>query len=298
MNQELELFLRDSAEVLERELERHLPLSSLKGSERLNRAVYDAVFPGGKRMRPHFTLLAAHSTGGRWRDALPVACGVEYLHTCSLILDDLPCMDGAPERRGKEPTYLVFGESTAILAAVALLTRAWTLFLHNDFFSGGTAVGRRLLEEASRCIGPDGIIGGQFLDLSNEEPSPTSPDKFLKTAGTTRFMLSSGAIVAGAPPPAVEALSAFGHELGSIYQMLDDIIDMEADARTGALGQGALMLELACSRLKQATDRLLRSFDDGSVSLILEYTRWVFHPMIERARECMQFKTRDVGGCS
>lgn len=294
MSHELDLFLQDSAPALETELERHMPVSSLEGSENLNQAIHHALFPGGKRMRPLFTLLAMHTAGASWRNALPVACAVEYLHTCSLILDDLPCMDSASERRGKSPTHLEFGESTAILAAVALLSRTWSLLLQNDSSREGVARTRRLVEEASHCIGPDGIIAGQFLDLSNRKRFQTPPESFLKTASTTRLMLSSGAVIADAPEPAVQALAFFGQELGSAYQMLDDVIDMETDARMGPTGRTVLLLDRACDRLNQAMDQLQRFFNDGSASLMMEYTRYIFQPVIDRARERLRSETAEI----
>ena len=288
MSHELDRLLLEGTRALETELDRWLPASTLDRSEGLNRAVRYSVFPGGKRMRPLFTLLAAHAAGGRWRDALPVACAVEYIHTCSLILDDLPCMDRASERRGRRPTYAEFGESTAILAAVALLNRSWTLLLCGDGSEEGTGRTRRLVEEAGRCIGPDGLIGGQFLDLAGRGDTRDSAPDLLKTAGATRFMLSSGAIVAGAPEPVVEALGAFGREIGAAYQMLDDVIDREADARTGGDRAGAPMVDLACDRLHGGADALVHGCVGSRALLLLEYTHRVFRPVIDCARQCLQ----------
>lgn len=289
MSHELDLFLEESTRALETELNRWMPESSLDGSGGLNRAIQYALFPGGKRMRPLFTLLATHTAGGGWRDALPVACAVEYFHTCSLILDDLPCMDRASERRGKRPTYIEFGESTAILAAASLLNRGWTLLLGNDASPRGVARTRRLVEEAARCIGPDGIIGGQFLDLAGRDGTRNPAPNLLKTASMTRFMLSSGAIVADAPGPVMEALADFGREIGSAYQMLDDVIDGEADARAGAGGE-AVPVDRACDCLDRCMDQLRRFCPGGGASLMLGYTRWIFQPVIGRARQSLRLQ--------
>lgn len=287
MSHELDLFLRESIPELENELKRHMPVSSLEGSGDLNRAIQYALFPGGKRMRPLFTLLAAHTAGGDRRSAFPVACAVEYLHTCSLILDDLPCMDRALERRGRRPTHLEFSESTAILAAVALLNCSWTLLLRNDSSRDGSARTKRLVEQAVRCIGPDGIIGGQFLDLAKKEGTLNTVPNLLKTASTTRFMLSSGSIVADAPEQVVEALAAFGEEIGSVYQILDDVIDGEAE-------KASSQLQSACSRLDRSMEDLHRFFSDGAASLLLEFTDWIFRPAVERANECV--RSSRIGG--
>lgn len=288
MSHELDRLLLEGTRALEIELDRWLPASTLERSEGLNRAVRYSVFPGGKRMRPLFTLLAAHAAGGRWRDALPVACAVEYIHTCSLILDDLPCMDRASDRRGRRPTYAEFGESTAILAAVALLNRSWALLLCGDGGQEGIGRTRRLVGEAGRCIGPDGLIGGQFLDLAGRDQTRNPAVDLLKTAGATRFMLSSGAIVAGAPDPVVEALGAFGGEIGAAYQMLDDVIDREADARTGSDRAGAPMVDHACDHLQRCADSLVHGCAGTDPLLLLEYTHLVFRPVIDRARQSLR----------
>ncbi len=285
MSHELDLFFSEGAAALEEELHRHMPVSSLKGSEILNHAIHDALFPGGKRMRPLLTLLATHTAGGAWRNALPIACAVEYIHTCSLILDDLPCMDGASERRGRSPIHIVYGESTAILAAVALLNRTWTLLYQNGNSPAESDRSTRLFREASQCLGPDGIVAGQYLDLLNRTAFQTPPESLLKTASTTRFMLSSGAIVADAPESVVEALALFGQEFGAVYQMLDDVIDMETDARIGPAGQAALLYDQARARLNRAMDQLGCFFNGDSASLILEFTRHIFQSVLDRARE-------------
>lgn len=287
MSHTLDLFLQDSAQALESELERYLPVSSLEGLKDLNQAIHYALFPGGKRMRPLFTLLAAQTAGGQWGNALPVACAIEYLHTCSLILDDLPCMDNAMDRRGKKATHLVFGESTAILAAVALLNQAWSLLCQHDLSPEGWVKTRWLVEEALRCVGSDGIIAGQFLDLSTRNRPRSAPDRMLKTITLTRLMLSSGAIIADAPRVAVEALALFGQELGLAYQLLDDVIDIKTDALMGTAANRTSIFDQARNRLDQATNRVVRFFEDGSASLLLEFTQRSFNQMIDRARECL-----------
>jgi len=294
MSYELDRFLLDSTRALETALQRYLPLSSLEGSENLNRAIYYALFPGGKRMRPLFTLLAVQTVGGRWRDALPVACAIEYLHTCSLILDDLPCMDNAMDRRGKKATHVALGESTAILAAVALLNRAWNLLCQHDLSPEGLVRTRWLVEEASHCVGSDGIIAGQFLDLSTGNQPRSAPERILKTTTLTRLMLSSGAIIADAPRVAVEALALFGQELGFAYQLLDDVIDMQTDALMGSAANRTSIFDQACDRLDQATNHVVRFCEHGSASLLLEFTQRVFDQMINSARECLAPEDADA----
>ena len=145
-------------ELIEDALQDFLPLSRLESAARLNDAIHYAVFPGGKRMRPLLTLLGARIAGVPLDDALPAACAVEFLHTSSLIFDDLPSMDDAALRRGSATLHLVFGEDIALLAALALLNQAYALFGSNTC----------LLAEAVACIGSNGMIGGQALDLAGK----------------------------------------------------------------------------------------------------------------------------------
>src|SRR5215218_5530123 len=106
----------------------HLPLSPLPAARRLNDALLYALFPGGKRLRPVLSLLASALVSVPRAEALNVACAVEFLHGSSLIIDDLPCMDDAGMRRNRRTLHLVFGEGTAMLAALALLNQSYALF--------------------------------------------------------------------------------------------------------------------------------------------------------------------------
>lgn len=205
--------LRD---LIENGLQAYLPVSGLECTGRLNDAVHYAVFPGGKRMRPILTLLGARVAGVCVEDALPTACAVEYLHTSSLIFDDLPAMDDAALRRGSAALHLVVGEDMALLTALALLNQAYALFGSNPY----------LLAEAVSCIGSNGMIGGQALDLASDcnEPVPFAA-RNRKTSSLMRLTLVAGAMACGAPTDAVAALASAGEDLGEAYQVCDDLLD-------------------------------------------------------------------------
>lgn len=192
-------------------LERALPMSSLPGSEALNGAIHCAIYPGGKRMRPLFTLLAAQAAGVPADAALNAACAVELLHSSSLIFDDLPCMDDADLRRNRPAIHLIFGESLALLAGLALLNQAYFLF-------AGSA---RLVQEAASCIGVNGMIGGQAADVTGSDLQ----SRDCKTSALMRLTLVAGAEAGGAPAAAVAVLGQCGERLGRAYQMLDDLMD-------------------------------------------------------------------------
>ena len=257
--------------LLEDTLSALLPQSRLKHARTLDEAVHYAVFPGGKRLRPTLTLMGARIFDGNWAEAFPAACAVEFVHTSSLIFDDLPCMDDATMRRNIPALHKVFGEEIALLAGLALLNRAYSLF------------GRQahLLAEASRCIGVDGMIGGQALDLSllpdadevEAERSLKLQERNRKTSAMMQLAFTAGALACGRSPAEVAPLSQAGQFLGEAYQIGDDLLDNGSlsrhtgkttgqDCRHGRLSHGKVDVSLCLSQadaLIEQARRLLRS---------------------------------------
>src|SRR5262252_3820730 len=220
-------FIAGAAPMIEAALEQSLPLSARHGAERLNEALRAAVFPGGKRWRPILTLLGTMTAGGSAQSALPIACAIEFLHTSSLILDDLPAMDDARLRRGRAALHLIYGEGLALLAALALLNQAYALLARD-----GTS---RLIAEAARCIGPDGMIGGQAADLdirASRGNSHALASRQLKTTALARLTISAGAIASGADEQDVAALARYGECIGAAYQICDDLLDELGESAT------------------------------------------------------------------
>jgi geranylgeranyl diphosphate synthase type II len=211
--------------TIEASLRTHLPRSNRSLGGQLDKALEYAVFSGGKRLRPLMTLLGTRVASGSTTEALPAACAVEFVHASSLILDDLPCMDDAALRRGKPTLHEVFGEDIALLAAIALLNQAYAIF-------GRTP---ELIREATECIGLEGMIGGQSLDLDPEGAGNVSlTDRNRKTSALTRLALTAGAIACNAPRDQVSALARTGQCFGEAYQVYDDVLDRKAQsAQTG-----------------------------------------------------------------
>jgi len=229
-------FIAGATPMIEAALEQSLPLSARHGAERLNEALRAAVFPGGKRWRPILTLLGTMTAGGSAQTALPIACAIEFLHTSSLILDDLPAMDDAQLRRGRAALHLVYGEGLAMLTALALLNQAYALLAQ--------AGAGRLIAEAARCVGTDGMIGGQAADLdirASRGNSHALASRQLKTTALARLTIIAGAIAAGADERDVSALARYGECLGAAYQICDDLLDeLGESATTGKnVGQDA-----------------------------------------------------------
>ena len=216
-------FVASERDRIEAALRRALPLSALAGAAPLNEALEYAVFPGGKRLRPALALLASRLAGASPKQALTAACAVEFLHTSSLILDDLPSMDDADVRRGRPALHLVYGEGVAVLAAVALLNQSYALLSEAACGDGAT-----LLRAASRCVGSDGMVGGQVLDLltragAADEEALACRDR--KTVALMRLLMTAGALACGAGKAETLTLADFGECFGRAYQVCDDVRD-------------------------------------------------------------------------
>lgn len=232
MTERLNSFVAANRAEVEAALRSHLPLSPLPAAERLNDALAYALFPGGKRLRPVLSLLASALVGVPRAEALTVACAVEFLHSSSLIIDDLPCMDDADLRRNRRTLHLVYGEGTAMLAALALLNQSYALLARAARSCGRAGAAHALVSEAARAVGAEGMIGGQALDLELRAgcaDADTLAGRDLKTAALMRLMMTAGALACGADEEDVRALREFGECFGRAYQVCDDLLDESRD---------------------------------------------------------------------
>jgi geranylgeranyl diphosphate synthase type II len=217
---------------LEEALGKRLPVSSIFGTDRFNQALQYAVFPGGKRLRAYLTHVASLLGGVSYEQALKLSCAVEFIHTSSIILDDLPSMDDADLRRSRPALHLVFGEGLGVLVAVALLNQAYALFASS--VQGGTPAERvqKLMNEATQCIGSEGMIAGQAAELLSSGVRVDDLvlySRELKTTALMRLMMVAGGIVSGASDADLEALATYGECLGKAYQIYDDLADVTGD---------------------------------------------------------------------
>lgn len=199
----------------------------------LSRAMRYSLFSGGKRVRPVLLLAAGEAVGGRRRQLLPFACGIEMIHTYSLIHDDLPAMDDDALRRGKPTAHRVFGEGMAILAGDALLTEAFRLMAAEGAVAGVSAASAL----AAICLiataaGIQGMVGGQVADLEyagREVPLATvRAIHRRKTGALIAAAARAGGLIARARPAALRALTDYGRALGLALQIADDVRDREA----------------------------------------------------------------------
>jgi geranylgeranyl diphosphate synthase, type II len=220
---------------IERALRTHLPLAPQTINTNLNDALSYALFPGGKRLRPVLTLLGAEAVGGRREKVLPTAAAVEFVHTSSLIFDDLPCMDDALERRGKTSLHQMYGEGAAVLVGLALLNASYGLVFSN--VNGNAKQAIRAHAELVNGIGASGMVGGQSIDLqiaAAQNGNARCAHEFektrnLKTSALIRMAVCIGAIQSGASEQQANALCRFAELVGDAYQTSDDLLDLQED---------------------------------------------------------------------
>ncbi len=198
----------------------------------LAKAIRYSLEAGGKRVRPILCLLAAESLGAPVKAALSGALALEFIHTYSLIHDDLPAMDDDDLRRGKPTCHVAFGEAPAILAGDALQAEAFAVLASDASVPAERRVEAiRLLAEAS---GWKGMVGGQALDLEGESLVAYGMDHLktihrLKTGALLQASMEIGAVLAGATPSQRVALREAGAALGLAFQIQDDILDATSD---------------------------------------------------------------------
>jgi len=208
-----------------------LDLATVNEYAAVAQAMRYSVFAGGKRLRPVLTLAVAETMGLKSETVMKVACSVEYIHTYSLIHDDLPAMDNSKLRRGKPSCHCVFGEATAILAGDALLTLAFERIAGFGLEPGRERAALLICNELTTASGVAGIIGGQALDLQAEGRS-LNPDELericaLKTGALIKAAACSGALASGASAAELTAISGYASCLGLAFQIVDDLLDRE-----------------------------------------------------------------------
>src|SRR5262245_33870857 len=236
--QPLEDYLEQQRQRVEVSLDQCLPTPDSYPSLLMDAMRY-SVFAGGKRLRPILTLAATEAVGGDAERALPAASALEYIHTYSMIHDDLPAMDDDDYRRGKLTNHKVFGDAMAILAGDALLTLAFQVLAQLPVDAERRAGLVAELATAAGTVG--GMIGGQVADLEGEgkrrDAVLLETIHRAKTGALLRASLRMGAIYAGADERQYAALSCYGEHVGLAFQIVDDILDVEESSE--ALGKTA-----------------------------------------------------------
>ena len=202
----------------------------------LGDAMRYAVLDGGKRLRPLLVMAACDAVNGTTAAALRAACAVELIHAYSLVHDDMPCMDNDVLRRGKPTVHVQFGEAQALLAGDALQALAFELLTPEGDDSVSAPTQARLCRLLAQAAGYQGMAGGQAIDLASVGLPLTSGQLHemhrLKTGALLQASVMMGAACGTTSPVALKALQTYGAAVGLAFQVVDDILDVTADAAT------------------------------------------------------------------
>jgi geranylgeranyl diphosphate synthase, type II len=283
---ELKAYLAKKKAVVDEALKDLLPEPQGPAADVVKAMAY-SLFAGGKRLRPILCMAGSEAVGGNERSVLPVACALEFIHTYSLIHDDLPVMDNDDLRRGKPTSHKVFGEAVALLAGDGLLTEAFRLMSDPDLTKAVDPLSLlRVIRLVAAAAGCDGMVGGQLVDIQMEgkqvEPSILEFIHTHKTGALIAASVASGAILSGGSEREVDAITRYGRHMGLAFQVADDILDVEGDSEKLGKGVGGdarkqkitypSVLGLAHSRefqralLEQAVEAL-KIFDEKAAPL-------------------------------
>lgn len=228
-------YLENKKNIIDKTLDEYLPPEE-KAPSIIHKAMRYSVFGGGKRIRPIFTLATAELFGREAESVLRAACGIELIHTFSLIHDDLPSIDNDDFRRGKPSNHKVFGEAIALLAGDALLISGFDLIIKNSEVKEIKKQSiLKLIKETSFYIGTENMLGGQVEDIAAKNEDITKEDLvnlyMKKTAALICLSIRAGAILSGANQRQLKALTKYGENIGLAFQIIDDMLDIMQDQR-------------------------------------------------------------------
>jgi geranylgeranyl diphosphate synthase type II len=282
-------FFEEDLQQVDAALDRLLPAADARPAS-IHEAMRYSVFAGGKRVRPILCIETARIFSADIAPAMYPACAIEFIHTYSLIHDDLPALDNDDLRRGKPTCHKKFGDAIAILAGDALLTLAFESLSKTPVADQSIT---RLVAEISASAGTlGGMVGGQVVDLESEGkgagPETLEYIHKAKTAALIRASITVGAISAGASPADVASLREFGETLGWAFQVTDDILDVEESS--AALGKTAGK-DVAQQKATypsvfglQRSHEIARELSSKAVSALQPYG-----PLADRLRQITEF---------
>lgn len=222
---------------------------SVAGISQVDEAMKYSLLAGGKRLRPLLVMAAADAVGGKGEELLSVACGLEMIHTYSLIHDDLPVMDNDDYRRGRLTNHKVYGDAVALLAGDGLLTLAFEVMLEQTNVDPAVLV--KVVREMAACAGNKGMVGGQTLDLAAEGKTLSLQEMEAvheaKTGALFIAAVCGGGQLGGATTEQLQALKRFAELFGLAFQITDDILDVVGNAEEMGKATGS------DSKLQKAT---------------------------------------------
>ena len=239
MNSKLEKSIQQFKESLEASIEQLLPLSNER-PDQLHSAMRYSLCDGGKRVRGILLLLCSKIFKSS-ADPLPASVAIECIHAYSLIHDDLPAIDDSDTRRNKPSNHIAFDEATAILAGDALLTEAFKILSEN--YKETPELGMRLIQDLATASSSLGMIGGQMEDIENEGQSVDANTlEFIhknKTAKLIQAAISMGFAFSEESNQLSTEINQLGYHLGMSFQYIDDLLDIQSDAKTLGKPTGA-----------------------------------------------------------
>lgn len=222
--------LKQKKILVEEEMKKLLPVAGLH-PKILHEAMEYSLQAGGKRIRPILCLLTAELFEKPDEALLRCACALEFLHTYTLVHDDLPCMDNDDLRRGKPTLHKVYPENMALLAGDGLLTLSFEIIAINSISHPDR--GLKVIADLAALSGSQGVIGGQVLDLLAENrcitPSELEEIHHNKTAKLLMASVRMGALLSGADEPSLKLLTEYARHIGHAFQIADDILDETGD---------------------------------------------------------------------
>lgn len=228
--EEIPTLIHEASERIDRALGEYYTCPDGSPAE-LYEAMRYSLLAGGKRIRPFLTLAFCRAHGGNEAVAVPFACAIESLHSYSLIHDDMPCLDGDTVRRGAPTNHVRYGEGTAMLAGDGMQAKAFSVAAENPHVDARAAL--EAVRVLSRAAGPDGMVGGQMLDLIGESRRLSRTELLhMNTLKTCRFISVAcelGCIAAGADNAARRRAVEYGEAIGLCYQLTDDLLDADTE---------------------------------------------------------------------
>ncbi|XP_038719741.1 geranylgeranyl pyrophosphate synthase, chloroplastic-like isoform X2 [Tripterygium wilfordii] len=223
---QLEHYMECKKENVNKALVELLPENGI--SQKICNAMKYSLLAGGKRIRPILCIAACEFVGGDESSAMPMACAMEIIHTASLIVDDLPCMDNDDLRRGNPSSHKQYGEDIAILASAALSCLAFEHIVSKKVNVSHDRMVDAITELAS-AIGLDGLVSGQYLDIEFQGKKVTLEQleniHALKTGRLLEASVVCGAIIGGATASEIDKLRKYAQNIGLLFQVVDDILD-------------------------------------------------------------------------
>ena len=259
-------YLENKKNIIDKVLNEYLPPEEHPPSI-IHKAMRYSVFGGGKRIRPILTLATAELFGKDTESVIKTACGIELIHTFSLIHDDLPSIDNDDFRRGRPSSHKVFGEAIAILAGDALLVSGFDLIIKNmEVKEIKKQSILKVIKETSFYIGTENMLGGQVEDISIKNAEDIKKENLInlymkKTAALICLSIRSGAILSGANQRQLKALTKYGENIGLAFQIVDDMLDIMQDQRDA--GKLNYANKFGMKESKNESERLIKEAKDS-----------------------------------